>query len=113
MISTTVVSDTFRSEYTTLSDIYNAIGASRMALMMSFMLYVLYNALSPGHRDALIANYLYPAGINLAVFGWALAIIQSRRTRTGIACQEMLSNTANWHAARKGKESAERVESRG
>lgn len=101
LISTRIPSELFKSEYTSLSDIYNAIGASRMALILSFVLYVMYNLFSPVHRLALVANALYPALINLLVFVWMLAMIQSRRTRTGAACQAMLANTAQWHAAQK------------
>lgn len=101
VISTEVKSDNFRSEYTNLSDIYNAIGASRMALILSFVLYIFYNALSPAHRHGVITSYMVPLLMNVVVFGWIIAVIQSRRTRTGIACQEILSNTANWYSAQK------------
>jgi hypothetical protein len=101
VISTSVESDNFRNEYTNLSDIYNAIGACRTALLLSFFLYVLYNILSPAHRSALIASRMIPLLVNLAIFGFVIAIIQSRRTRLGTACQAMLSNSAYWYAAQR------------
>ncbi len=100
LISSEIKSDAFRNEYTSLSDIYNAIGATRMALILSFMFYVTYNVLSPIHRGELSALYMYPALINGTIFTFAIFIIQSRRTRTGAACQSMLSNTVNWYVKR-------------
>lgn len=101
VIATELKSESFRQEYTSLSDIYNAIGASRTALICSFVSYVSYNALSPTHRYALLALNLYPLLINGALFLAALAIVQSRRTRTGIASQAILSHTTNWYALEK------------
>jgi hypothetical protein len=93
--------DSFKNEYTNLSDIYNSIGAARMGLVLSFILYFLYNILSPIHRHALASVYWYPLLISILVFVLAFTIMQSRRTRTGIACQAMLANTAKWYAARE------------
>lgn len=107
VISAEVKSETFKQEYTNMSDIYNAIGASRTALILSFVCYGLYNALSPVHRDALFALYAYPALINAALFIWALIVIQSRRTRTGIACQAILAHTTNWYSLKKKNDMGE------
>lgn len=101
VISTEVKSDNFRQEYTNLSDIYNAIGASRIALICSSILYVFYNFFSPVHLHALSARYMYPLIINGAIFILALRVMQSRRTRTGIACQAILSHTTNWYIFEK------------
>ncbi len=93
--------DSFRQEYTCLSDIYNAIGASRTALICAFVLYLFYNFLSPIHRSDLFAAHGLPLLINGSVFLLALKVVQSRRTRTGIACQAILSHTTNWYAQGK------------
>lgn len=100
LISTELESDNFKNEYTTLSDIYHAIGASRVALILSFLIYASYNLFVPTHRDALLIRYGWPLMINLLIFGWAIAIFQSRRGRTSTACQAMLSHTARWYALR-------------
>lgn len=110
VISTEVNSEYFRQEYTNLSDIYNAIGASRIALISSFVLYVFYNGLSPVHRNDLLAHYTYPLLVNGTIFMLAVAVVQARRTRTGIACQGILSHTANWYALEKWTSAEESVE---
>ena len=106
VIATELKSESFRQEYTNLSDIYNAIGASRMALICSFVLYVSYNLLSPYHLNALLSIYMYPMLICGLIFLTALTIVQSRRTRTGIASQAILSHTINWYVLDK-KDAAE------
>lgn len=98
VISTELKSEGFRQEYTTLSDIYNAIGASRMAIICSFVLYLSYNILSPIHRNSLVALYMYPLLINGAIFFTAFVIVQSRRMRTSLASQAILAHTTNWYA---------------
>jgi len=110
VISTELKGEGFRQEYTNLSDIYNAIGASRMALICSFVLYLSYNILSPHHWAALLSLYMYPLLINGAIFLLALKIVQSRRTRTGIASQAILSHTINWYALEK-KDAMEKKDS--
>ncbi len=101
VISTELKSESFRQEYTNLSDIYHAIGASRMALICSFVMYVSYNALSIAQRGATLTLYIYPLLVNGAIFFTALTIVQSRRTRTNLASQAILSNTTNWYALEK------------
>lgn len=101
VICAEIESDNFRQEYTSLSDIYHAIGASRTALICSFAAYVSYNSMSPVHRAALFAPNLYPVLINGAICTLALKVLQSRRTRTGIASQAILAHTTNWYAREK------------
>jgi hypothetical protein len=101
VISTELKSDSFRQEYTSLSDIYNAIGASRMALICSFVLYVSYNVLSPIHLNALRTLFGYPLFINAIIFLLTLTIMQSRRTRTGVASQAILKHVTNWYVLEK------------
>lgn len=98
VICTDLKDDSFRQEYRNLSDIYNAIGASSMALACSFALYFLYNMLSSAHRAVMVG---WPLFINALISILTWIIVQYQWRRTGEACQAILSHAIHWYSVEK------------
>jgi hypothetical protein len=89
----------FKREYTSLSDLYHAIGASRTAILMSFGVYSAYNLIT--HLDRFTTPQMWFAYGAMA-FGtvWMLRVLEYTRRKTQYSSLAILRHSFHWYSRR-------------
>ncbi|HEY0605754.1 MAG TPA: hypothetical protein VGD58_22715, partial [Herpetosiphonaceae bacterium] len=89
-----------KQEFITLSDIYHAIGASRMALTLAYVFYLIYNIWIHAQWWINNSGRMILATLTVTFIAFVLLrVLERTRTRSFYSSQSILRHSFKWYAS--------------